>query len=122
MSDAIRIRNLAVFARHGVLDAEAALGQRFQIDVCVTLDLRAAGAADAVAETVDYGALTAVATEAFAPRRKLIEAAAHAAAKAVLVRFPRVETVALTVRKPAAPVEAIFDSMEVSILRGRDDR
>lgn len=121
MSDAIRIRNLSVFARHGVHDAEATLGQRFHIDVTLTLDLGEAGRADAIAATVDYGELTAVVTAAFAPRRKLIEAAAEQAARAALDAFPRVRAVELTVRKPAAPVEAIFDCMEVTIRRTRDD-
>jgi dihydroneopterin aldolase len=44
MSDRIIVRDLQVFARHGVLPEEAALGQRFAIDVTAYLDLAPAGA------------------------------------------------------------------------------
>lgn len=119
--DRIAIRNLAIFARHGLHAEEAALGQRFALDVTVGLDLRPAGQADAVGRTVDYGRLCATVAEAFAPRRKLIEAAAEAVAAAVLARHAPVAWVAVTVRKPSAPVEAIFDHVEVTVTRARAD-
>lgn len=118
--DRIEIVNLVLLGRHGVLAEEATLGQRFTLDIVVGLDLRAAGRNDQVAQTVDYAALTATVAEAFAQRRKLIEAAAETVAAAVLARHPRVRWVRVTVRKPAAPVAAVFDHMAVTITRARD--
>lgn len=117
--DSIAVVNLALYARHGVFDAEATLGQRFYLDLTVWLDLRPAGVADAVAQTVDYGALIATASAAFAPRRKLIEAAAEAVAGAVLAAHPAVACVRVTVRKPSAPVAAQVDYVSVTITRRR---
>ncbi|MFN3613025.1 MAG: dihydroneopterin aldolase [Rubrimonas sp.] len=121
MTDRITLRNLAVFARHGVFPEEAALGQRFTLDVTLRLCLRAAGRTDALRDTVDYGEVVAVVSEAFAVRRKLIEAAADTVAGALIERFPAVASVDVVVRKPGAPIAAIFDHLEVAISRSRDD-
>ncbi len=120
-ADRIAVRNLAIFARHGFYPEEARLGQRFLLDITLTLDLRQAGRGDDLEATVDYGAVVTVASAAFAPRRKLIEAAAESVAGALLGQFPRVALVEVVVRKPAAPIDAILDHVEVAILRGRDD-
>lgn len=120
-ADRISVRNLALFARHGCHPEEATLGQRFSLDVSALLDLRRAGRADDLRATVDYGALVATVAAAFAPRRKLIEAAAEAVAAALLAAYPGVASVEVAVRKPSAPIDAIFDHVEVVIRRRRDD-
>lgn len=119
MTDRITLRNLALFARHGVFPEEATLGQRFALDVTLRLDLSAAGASDKLADTVDYGEVVAVATQCFSERCKLIEAAADAVAQGLLDRFPQVVSVEVSVRKPGAPIAAIFDWLEVGICRTR---
>lgn len=121
MTDRITLRNLAVFARHGVFPEEATLGQRFTLDVTLRLSLRSAGETDALRDTVDYGEVVAVVSDVFAVRRKLIEAAAHGVATALIERFPTVAEVEVVVRKPGAPIAAIFDHLEVAIRRSRDD-
>ena len=45
------------WGRHGVLPTEATLGQRFDVDATVFVDLASAAASDEVAHTVDYGAV-----------------------------------------------------------------
>src|SRR4051812_34995952 len=56
-SDRIALRGLRVRGRHGVLAEERENGQEFVIDAVLKLDTRAAAASDALADTVDYGAL-----------------------------------------------------------------
>lgn len=120
MGDRILVRDLQVFARHGLLPEEAALGQRFALDLDAHLDLRAAGEADDIHRTVGYDALIAVATEAFCTRRKLIEAAAEAVAEAILQRFPAIQRVVVEVRKPSAAIDAMFGHVGIAIERSRD--
>ena len=80
----------------------------------------AAGESDDLRKTVDYDALVRLVTEAFTTRRfSLIEAAAEAVAQAVLAAFPAVETVEVEVRKPAAPIDAVFASVGVAVERSR---
>jgi dihydroneopterin aldolase len=121
MSDRIILKDLQVFARHGVLPEEKRLGQRFAVDVTAYLDLRPAGASDDYNKTVCYDAMTQAVTETLTQRRfRLIEAAAEAIAATVLARFPAVERVAVEVRKPSAAIDAVFAHVAVAIERTRD--
>jgi dihydroneopterin aldolase len=120
MSDHILVEGLVVLAHHGVAPQEKALGQRFELDLRADLDLRPAGQSDDYAATVGYEALIAVAIEAFtAKSHNLIEAAAEAVAAAALTRFPAIERITVAVRKPAAPIEAVFRSVGIVIERSR---
>lgn len=120
MSDRILIRDLQVFARHGALPGEKALGQRFAVDITAHLDLSEAGRSDSLEHTVSYADLIAVAVRTLTERRfNLIEAAAEAVAAALLAGFPTIRHVGIELRKPGAPVDAIFGHVAVAIERGR---
>ena len=121
MSDRIILKDLQVFARHGVLPEEKRLGQRFAIDVVAFMDLTQAGRTDDYAQTVCYDALTRTVVETLTERRFfLIEAAAEAVASALLAAFPQIERVGVEVRKPGAAIDAVFAHVAVAIERGRD--
>ncbi len=118
--DTIVLAEMAFFARHGHRPEERTLGQRFVVSLEVDADLRQAGERDALEETIDYGALFRTVKQAFeSPPCHLLEAAAERVAAAVLESQPRVRTVRVEVRKPAAPLEdAIFAYAAVRIERG----
>jgi dihydroneopterin aldolase len=120
MSDRILIRDLQVFARHGLLPEEKALGQRFALDITAHLDLAEAGRTDDLAQSISYVDLIETATATLTRRRfDLIEAAAEAVAAALLAAFPRIERVAIELRKPAAPIDAVLAHVGVAIERSR---
>ena len=64
-ADGIFIHGLNVHARHGLLDHEAQLGQRFVIDIDLQVDLSDAASSDDIGQTIDYASVVATATEAF---------------------------------------------------------
>ena len=91
MSDVIFLKGLAMHAHHGVLPHEGRVGQRFVIDLELSVDLGAAAASDRLADTVSYAAVAEEAQRSFtATKFKLVEAAAGAVAQALLDRFPQV--------------------------------
>ena len=55
MTYLIRMQNCAFFARHGVLDEEETLGQRFYVDAVLAVEPATALEADSIESTVDYG-------------------------------------------------------------------
>ena len=117
--DRIRIRGLRVRGRHGVLPAEAELGQVFVIDLEMAVDTREASLSDSVADTVDYGAVAArVASVVGGERWNLIERVALRVCETVL-EHEGVEEVTVTVHKPAAPIPLVFDDVSVTITRSR---
>ena len=118
--DQVVLKNLSIFARHGLFDAEAELGQRFYIDVSIGADLSYAERADEADGTVNWAELAEVVTKAFTGQRfKLVEAAAAAIAKAILDHFPLAQTARVEVRKPSAPIEAIFAYSAIVVERRR---
>ena len=120
MSDRIFINGLTLHAYHGVMAHEAKVGQTFGIDIEIDIDLSEAARTDKVADTVSYDAVVTCASEAFLRQRfRLIEAAAGRVADAILAAFPRVESVAVTIHKPHAPVAATFSDVGVRLVRAR---
>jgi dihydroneopterin aldolase len=118
--DRILIKGLEIVARHGVLPEEAVLPQRFALDIAAYLDLGPAGRGDDLALSVSYADMTRVAQGAFTAQRfQLIEAAAEAVAAALLAAFNAIDRVDVEVRKPGAPIEAVFGHVGVAISRAR---
>jgi 7,8-dihydroneopterin aldolase/epimerase/oxygenase len=121
MTDAVFVNGLVVHAYHGVMQHEGKVGQTFTLDLALDIDLAEASRSDKLAHTVGYDQVVEVASTAFCARRyRLIEAAAGAAAQAVLERFPRVTSVRVTVHKPHAPIAATFADVGVTIVRHRN--
>ena len=120
MSDTIFITGIVIHARHGVMEHETEVGQRFVIDLELSVDLSESSRTDRLADTVSYSNVVSTATAAFAGvNYKLLERAAGAVADAVLTAFPRVGAVNVTVHKPHAPIAAIFDDVGVVLTRQR---
>lgn len=122
MSDRIELRGLKVRGNHGVLDHERANGQEFVVDITVWMDLSAAAASDALADTYDYAQLAQRAAAVLAgPARDLIEAVAAEIAEDVM-GDARVQAVEVTLHKPQAPIELTFADVAVVVRRSRRDR
>ena len=120
MSDRIFLTGLLIHAHHGVMEHESKVGQRFVLDLELWIDLDNAARSDKLVDTVSYASIVENATHAFtAQSYRLVEAAAGAVADALLTAFARVSTVQVTVRKPHAPIAAIFADVGVTLLRHR---
>lgn len=118
--DTIFIKGVLIHARHGLLDHEAEVGQRFVIDLELSIDLSESSRTDRLADTVSYSDVVATASEAFKGHNYyLLERAAGAVAESVLAAFARISAVKVTVHKPHAPIAAIFDDVGVIITRTR---
>jgi dihydroneopterin aldolase len=122
MSDTVFVSGLLIHAHHGVMEHEAKVGQRFVLDLELALDLKAAARSDKLADTVSYAAIVETASRSFtAQSHRLVEAAAGAVADALLATFAAVSSVRVTVRKPHAPIAAVFADVGVTLVRARED-
>lgn len=120
MSDHILVKDLIVYAYHGVHPEEQRLGQRFEVDLDCELDLSEAAARDTAGATVSYTSLVEIVQELSAGRKFfLIEALAGSVADTILDRYSRIERVTVTVRKPSAPIPASLSYVGVKVSRGR---
>jgi dihydroneopterin aldolase len=118
--DRIEIRALRIMATHGVLPDERERAQPFELDLDLWLDTTAAGANDRLADTVDYGLVVErVAALVRETSFLLLEALADAVARAVTELDPRVQRVAVAVRKLEPPIAEDIGSVGVRVVRGR---
>ena len=112
----IGLSNCTFHAFHGVLDAEKTLGQRFHVDVMLTVRASAALERDEIRGSVHYGEVFAEVERVVThTRRDLIEALAFDVARALLERFPAVLSAQIAVRKPSVPIAGVLDHAEVRI-------
>lgn len=119
MTDSLTLTGLRASAFHGVLEHERVDGQEFVIDVTVDLDLSAASGSDALAQTIDYGALAGQIVAAVERDPvDLIETVAERIATLVLTH-EAAERVLVTVHKPSAPITVPFADVSVTIERAR---
>ncbi len=117
--DKIIIRNLEVFANHGVFPEENKLGQKFLVSAELLCDTGKAGRTDELAYSIHYGLVAEEITSYMKSHtKKLIEAAAEELAEHLLLMFPLMRGILLEVQKPWAPVGLPLETVSVKIERG----
>jgi dihydroneopterin aldolase len=123
-ADRLSLLGMRFTARHGVLPEEKVTPQRFEVDLVLHADLGRAAASDDLSATVDYAALFALVERTVTGRSfDLIEALASAIAEEVLAAVDpaAVDAVEVRVRKPDAPIDGPFDTVEAALVRRRPE-
>lgn len=120
VEDRIELRGLRLVGIVGVLPEERTRSQPLEIDLDLLVDLSAAGASDALDDTVDYGAVCdALAEVVDRARPELLERLAVLLADTVLALDARIDAVELSVRKLRPPVPHALASSGVRVTRSR---
>lgn len=119
MNDRIDLIGIEVFAKHGVYDHEQERAQVFKVDVTLFTDLSAAATSDDLADTIDYSALAIEIREVVgAESNRLIETVAARVADTVM-SHPQVSRSQVTIHKPNASMDLVFEDVSVTIERSR---
>lgn len=120
--DKVLLKGLEIFAYHGVNPEEKRDGQPFVLDITLFADLSQARKSDSLEDTVNYAAVRKTVQQAFTETKyNLIERAAQAVCDAVFAGFPQVEEITLRLKKPEAPMNAVFDYAAVEITQKREE-
>lgn len=118
--DKITVKNLKLFAYHGVNEEEKQNGQNFYIDLSYYLELEKPCESDSVEDTVSYAKTVKTIRRVFTERSyDLIEKAAQVVCDTLFEEFEAIKKIEITLKKPEAPVNAEFDYMAVSLTRER---
>ncbi|MCD7807424.1 MAG: 2-amino-4-hydroxy-6-hydroxymethyldihydropteridine diphosphokinase [Lachnospiraceae bacterium] len=117
--DQIEIRDLEIYAYHGVFPEEKEKGQLFYVTAVLHTDLHPAGVTDDLALSTHYGEVALTLKKAMESHSfDLIEAAAEHCVREVLLTYPLIRGVDLKVSKPHAPIPVPFEDVSVTIHRG----
>ncbi len=116
--DEIHIRDLQVFAKHGVYNEENVLGQKFLVSVVLYIDIKKAAKTDDLSYSTNYGEVSCL-IENFLKENtyNLIETVAENVADIILRKYPSVEGVSVEIKKPWAPVGLPVEYISVKIER-----
>ncbi len=118
MSDRIQLRGLRALGVHGFLPHERDRAQPFEVDLDVETDLRTPGESDDLDDTLDYGALAAMAQGVIGGEHcHLLERLAERIAEEILESDDRVNKVTVTVKKLRPPVPIDLTSAGVTVTR-----
>lgn len=122
--DVIRLTGIRAYGYTGALPEEQVLGQWFEVDVCLWLDLTFAGQSDHLSDTLDYGTVVQtiqhlVKTAKFALLERLAEAIAQAVLHPADSTLMPVQQVQVALTKLAAPIPDFAGKVTIEILRQR---
>ena len=116
--DIIHIKDLEVFAKHGVFPEENRLGQKFLLSADLYTDTRRAGLEDELELSIDYGSVSHRIKELMEKDTcKLLETVTERLAAVLLQEYP-IKKLRLELKKPWAPVGLPLDTVSVEIERG----
>lgn len=120
LPDRIMLNNMVFHGHVGVLPAEKAKGQPFEIDMVIYCRHIPACESDLLSQTVDYGEVYSQVEKIMQEAKyDLIEKLAGTIAEQILRTFRLADAIEIRIRKPQAPIEGQFASMGVSIYRER---
>jgi dihydroneopterin aldolase len=122
MTNIIRIKKATFYGYHGVRSEEQSVGGKFEADVDIYTDFSDAAKNDSLSETIDYHKVYSFMYHlALEQKYYLIEALAVKIANELLVRFTKINKVAVRVRKNNPPLGGVVDCVEVEVVKERKD-
>lgn len=115
--DSIQVNGIRAYGYVGYLPEERVLGQWFEVDLTLWVDLTTAGESDEITDTLDYREAIAIVKEQittakFALVEKLVSAIADQ-----LLSLERVHQVRVQLSKPAAPIPDFGGRITLDIIR-----
>ncbi|HXA15063.1 MAG TPA: dihydroneopterin aldolase [Opitutaceae bacterium] len=121
MNGQIHLKNMVFYGYHGHLAEENSLGQRFMIDLVMTLDIAEAARTDDLRNTVDYVKVYGICRQIVEHDRvKLLETLANHLIDRIFEACPRVTKVGITIKKPSVPMDGVLDYVAVETSKERE--
>lgn len=118
--DKVYLKDIEIFANHGVFNEEKVLGQKFILSLELSLDFKESAVTGDLTKSVHYGELCHKVEKIFQSEPiDLIETVADRIAKYVLSEYKIVEEVKVTLKKPWAPINRHLDYAAVETTRKR---
>ena len=101
-----------------MLPEERVNGQDFIVDIILNLDLSKAGNSDNINDTINYAMIYERVSEIVLSNKfQLIEKLAESICSKVLLEYSNICLITVTVKKPQAPIDGMFDYMSVEVTR-----
>lgn len=117
--DVIQLTGIRCYGYTGYLQEERFLGQWFEVDLRIGVDLATAGQSDRIEDTLDYrSVITAVKEIISLSKFDLVEKLAETIIASVL-SFDKVQQVELKLHKPGAPIPDFGGKITIELTRSK---
>ncbi|WP_282920583.1 2-amino-4-hydroxy-6-hydroxymethyldihydropteridine diphosphokinase [Ignavigranum ruoffiae] len=118
--DQLIIKDLEVYAYHGLFQSEKDLGQKFYLTLALSYDMSQAAIQEDLDQSIDYGKLCQQLTQWMQETSyDFIETVAYRLCQKILDLYPLVSAVELELAKPSAPVPLPLNTCAVRVKRQR---
>ena len=118
--DKIKIKGIHFHGYHGVYSAEREIGQKYEVDLELSLDLSTAGKNDVLAKTIDYSKIVDMVLKTGTKQSfQLFEALAESIAAQILDQTAAIK-IQVEVKKLSPPIDSPINYAGVKIKRKRN--
>lgn len=111
----ISLHGVEFFAYHGYYDEEQKIGNKYSIDLTITVDLSEAAASDKLKATINYEALYKIIAHVMQQKHRLLEHVAYAIIRTIKGTFNSVEHIEVSVSKFNPPIGGVCERAKVTI-------
>ena len=115
----ITLQNIRVYAHHGCLKEDTAIGSQYRVDITVNADLKKASLKDSLSYTVDYVHLNRLVKDEMKTPSKLLEHVAKRILNRVFNEMPLVLSAKVSVSKINPPIGGDVEMVTVCLKEKR---
>ncbi len=115
----IKVENIRVFANHGCLKEETAIGSDYRVDLEVKADLSTSSKSDELNDTVDYVFLNKVVREEMSTPSKLLETVAQRILTRIFNEDKLVQKATVSVSKINPPIGGDVEMVTIKLSEKR---
>jgi 7,8-dihydroneopterin aldolase/epimerase/oxygenase len=108
----IEVKDMRIYAGHGVHSEEALAGNEFLVSVSVSFEPE--GKISSLSETVDYVKLSEIIKKEMKERKKLLETLAQNITEATRSAFGNIKKISVNIQKLAPPIANFTGTVGVS--------
>lgn len=115
----IKVENIRVYAYHGCLKEETAIGSDYRVDLEIKADLKRSSISDDLNDTVDYVLLNAIVKDEMAIASKLLETVAKRILDRIFSEAPLVTKAVVNVSKLNPPIGGDVEMVTIKLSQRR---
>ncbi len=115
----IKVENIRVYAYHGCLKEETAIGSDYRVDVEVKANLQQSAQTDELSDTVDYVLLNKIVKEEMAIASKLLETVAKRVLKRIFDESNLVKKATVSISKLNPPIGGDVEMVTIKMTEKR---
>lgn len=115
----VKIDNIRVYAHHGCLKEETAIGSEYRVDVSVNADLNTAAQSDKLSDTVDYVHINHIVKQEMETPSKLLEQVGQRIIDRIFNEIDVVKKVNISVSKINPPIGGDVEKVTVVLKEKR---